>query len=804
MKPLEPCVRKIVLIFLSIILHEGPVFSQVCSSVSSGTNLVKNGDFSQGYADWTYTSDPTRTNGYLKFDPPLTQNYSSPGFIHVGSNPAVFNSAFNATLTDHSPSADNNMLMVDGICVPGIKLWQQSGIIVEPNTNYYFSVWINALKNNNDPPGTLRFTVGTMDLPTTISAPTTSGTWVQYEAIWSSGSSSGPTTISIENTTVTGCDSYVDFAIDDITFIPGCAYGAPGPQPNLGADRTICGTGGSITLNAGIPQNSTTSVTWSDGLTGMGMSAPYSRVITTPGTYTVCVKDGPSCAKADQIVILNTFTVDIPNLSLCDPASVTLDAGHAGIGVEYKWYKGYPTRAGGNDSSKTFFVNTPGTYRVDVIDPTCGTVSDVSVITTTAPVPQNITFCPVTNATVSVTPANSGKYKWWNSPTGTAPANLLQKGGNTYTFPATATSDYTFYVEDTSSFKATIGPSLASTGSFTNLGQRGVQNETKFVFDAITPFVIDSVWMYVIVYSCPATLAFNIVNSAGTVLPGGAITYSYSAGAGCTAGGTWQWVRVPANVSVPVGTNYRIEYASSGTGLGWFDGGMTWGTTYASSVRFVGPMSGMPASSVPGMWRWAISAGTPCARVPVKAIYECSLPVEFLNVAAKGIKNGIEVNWSTAWENNSNNFVVERSVDGISFQKIGTVQASGNTSLVTNYSFVDKNPVSSVAYYRVVEVDYDGSQTTSKMVAVNFENLFFSVYPNPAKDVLNIQSKVDDSQELVISIQNSFGNTVYQNSRADLKSDDGLAVDISGFPSGLYFVMIESGNIQKIYKVIVE
>lgn len=144
--------------------------------------------------------------------------------------------------------------------------------------------------------------------------------------------------------------------------------------------------------------------------------------------------------------------------------------------------------------------------------------------------------------------------------------------------------------------------------------------------------------MYVIVYSCPATLAFNIVNSAGTVLPGGAITYSYSAGAGCTAGGTWQWVRVPANVSVPVGTNYRIEYASSGTGLGWFDGGMTWGTTYASSVRFVGPMSGMPASSVPGMWRWAISAGTPCARVPVKAIYECSLPVEFLNVAAKGIK----------------------------------------------------------------------------------------------------------------------------------------------------------------------
>lgn len=797
--------RIIFLIFLIVILHNSHSFAQVCSSVSNGTNLVKNGDFSQGYTDWTYTSDPSRTNGYLKFDPPVTQNYSSPGFIHVGSNPNVFNSAFNAALTDHSPSADNNMLMVDGICVSGIKLWQQSGIIVEPNTNYYFSVWINALKDNNNPPGTLQFTVGGTDLPTTIAAPTTSGTWVKYEAVWNSGSASGPTTISIENTTTTGCDQYVDFAIDDISFIPGCAYGAPGPQPNLGVDRTICGTGGSITIDAGIPHNSTTSITWSDGLSGMGMSAPYSRVITTPGTYTVCVSDNGSCAKADQVVILNTFTVDIPDLSLCDPASVTLDAGHAGVGVKYNWYKSYPTRAGGNDSSKTFFVNTPGTYRVDVIDPTCGTVSDVSVITTTAPVPQNTIFCPVQNATVSVTPVNSGKYKWWNSPTGTAPANLLRKGGNTYTFSASATSDYTFYVEDTSSFKATIGPSLASTGSFTGFGQRGVQNETKFVFDAITPFVIDSVWMYVIVYGCPTTMAFNIVNSSGTVIPGGAVTYSYSAG--CIAGGTWQWVKVPANVSVPAGTNYRIEYtepAPNNHDMGWYNGGMTWGTTYASSVRFVGPMSGQPASSVPGMWRWAISAGTPCARVPVKAIYECTLPVEFLNIAAKGTKGGVEVSWSTAWENNSNNFIVERSIDGISFQNIGVVRAGGNTSLISNYSFVDKSPVSAVAYYRVTEVDNDGSQTVSKIVAVNFDNLFFAVYPNPAKDVLNIKSQVDDNQELVISIQNSFGNIVYQNSGADLKSGDGLAVDVSGFPGGLYFVMIDSGNIQKIYKVVIE
>jgi len=788
--------------FIVFILHAGLVSAQNCTSVSSGINLVKNGDFSQGYEGWTFTSDPTRTNGYQKFDPPITQNYSSPGFIHVGSNPAQFNAAFNATLQDHSPSGDNNMLMVDGICVPGIKLWQQSGIIVEPNTNYYFSVWINALKDNNSPPGTLRFSVGSTDLPTTISAPTASGTWVQYEAVWYSGSNSGPTTISIENTTTTGCEQFVDFAIDDITFIPGCAYGAPGPQPSLGEDRTICGTNGEITIDVGIPHTPTTSITWSDDVSGVGLSAPYTRVFTAPGTYTVCVSDNGSCPKADQIVILDSYTVSLPDMTLCDPASVTLDAGHAGVGVEYIWYKDYPNRAGGDDSSKTYFVNTPGTYRVDVIDPKCGIVSDVSVITTTAPVPQNTVFCPVRNATVSVIPANDGKYKWWRTATGTSPADLLQVGGDSYTFSATATSDYIFYVEDTSSFKTTIGPPLEAINSFTGLSQRGVQNETKFVFDAITPFVIDSVWLYVIVYSCPATVAFNIVNAAGVLLPGGAVSYTYTTG--CTAGGTWQWVKVPANVSVPVGTNYRIEYASNNTGLGWFNGGMSWGTTYASAVKFVGPMPGQPASSVPGMWRWVISAGTPCARVPVKAIYECSLPVEFLTVSAKGSQEGVDLNWSTAWENNSKTFVIERSVDGKSFQAIGFVPARGNTSLVSNYSFVDRNPLSTVTYYRVVEVDDDESQTTSKMVAVHFDDLFFSVFPNPAKTSLHILSKVNGGLEQNVSIQSSLGALVYQKNNANLSLEGGLAIDIRDFPAGLYFVMIDTGNIQRVYKVIVE
>jgi hypothetical protein len=109
-------------------------------------NLVSNGDFTNGYAGWTYTPDSdgnvaTGPDGYVVFNPPVTQSWSSPGFIYAGANPNFFNSAF-SNFSDHSTSADNTMLMVDGVCSLGIKLWSQSGIPIKPNTNYYFSVWV--------------------------------------------------------------------------------------------------------------------------------------------------------------------------------------------------------------------------------------------------------------------------------------------------------------------------------------------------------------------------------------------------------------------------------------------------------------------------------------------------------------------------------------------------------------------------------------------------------------------------------------------------------------------------------------
>lgn len=114
-----------------------------------------------------------------------------------------------------------------------------------------------------------------------------------------------------------------------------------------------------------------------------------------------------------------------------------------------------PTRAGGNDSSRTFFVTSPGTYRVDVTDPVCGTKSDVAIVTSNAATPVDGTYCSSgSKANLSVT--GLGKYKWCSNELG---ACLKIGAGSNFQTPAlTTSSTYTYYLKDTSTFSMKTGP----------------------------------------------------------------------------------------------------------------------------------------------------------------------------------------------------------------------------------------------------------------------------------------------------------------------------------------------------------
>jgi hypothetical protein len=94
------------------------------------------------------------------------------------------------------------------------------------------------------------------------------------------------------------------------------------------------------------------------------------------------------------------------------------------------------------------------------------------------------------------------------------------------------------------------------------------------------------------------------------------------------------------------------------------------------------------------------------------------LPVELLHFIARSYDAAVELQWQTASEDQNDYFVVERSSDGGTFESLGKVDGAGTTALGASYEFVDEQPLPALAYYRLKQVDEDGSFTFSSIVAV--------------------------------------------------------------------------------------
>jgi len=762
-----------------------------------GQNLVTNGDFSAGYSGWAFTADPTQANGYLVFNPPATTNYSSPGMIDVATNPNVFNSAF-GTFGDHT-TGTGNMLMCDGICVPNIDLWRETNIPIVANTNYYFSVWITSM-DALPPPGTLAFNING-SLLNSISAPGVTGEWIQFTQVWNSGPTPPATiTIAIQNTTLTGCNNGVDFAIDDISFTPGCLFGSPGPTPNLGPDATICGTGGSITLNSNVPHNTTTTVTWNDGTSGTGLAAPYTKVITTPGTYSVCVSDAGSCSKSDVIVISNTFSVNIgPNQTLCNPTSYTLDPIFNGPGVTYKWYDGYPTLATAPNTNQTYTVNTPGTYRVDVTDPVCGTQSSSVVISTATAIPTNGIYC-TTGSTATVSVSGPDTYNWYSSATG---GTLLASGTTSYTTPPlTAPTNYTYYVQDMSTFTGSVGLTTLNPNGLQNWGVNasGLQME----FQLFQNIQITSIQVPMIIYSNgTANVSVTIYNN-GTAVAG---PFASSNTTVTTAqSNTLIQFNFPAfNLTTSMGANLSMAIsAASGGNILWNQGGGPYAYPYNSNPSGVMNLTGGGGTNAtindyPHFYNVQFQAGTLCARVPVTVTNNCVSPVTWSSFSVIPKGNSCVLNWSTANETNNQSFTIERSSDGIHFETIGTIKGSGNSVNASAYSFTDGSPLSGTSYYRICQHDLNANKSyTVLQTYTNTEVNFIHVFPNPFHQSANILVNDSESDTYTYMISSISGQLIEQG-KGKMRESLTVGEKIS---DGIFIITIYTPSRVETFKVI--
>jgi len=168
---------------------------------------------------------------------------------------------------------------------------------------------------------------------------------------------------------------------------------------------------------------------------------------------------------------------------------------------------------------------------------------------------------------------------------------------------------------------------------------------------------------------------------------------------------------------------------------------------------------------------------------------ESALPVRLGMFDAKFVENGVRLDWVTHSEENNAGFDIERSADARKFEKITSVTGHGNSNSENHYTITDPSPLTGISYYRLKQVDLDGTFMYSSIRSVKNGDLTpVVVYPNPVKDLLKIDLKGNNTGGRLI-IYNVLGQQILQ---SDLTKTGQNGIDVSNLTPGMYFYRLDN------------
>jgi hypothetical protein len=197
-------------------------------------------------------------------------------------------------------------------------------------------------------------------------------------------------------------------------------------------------------------------------------------------------------------------------------------------------------------------------------------------------------------------------------------------------------------------------------------------------------------------------------------------------------------------------------------------------------------------TGIPDFSRWTLSSpGNP-------------LPVKFVLFNVKCSGGSVMLNWKTAFEQNSDHFEVQRSIDGLNWSSIGSIPAAGYSTVEKDYLFVDLNPVSTMAFYRIAEVDVSGRMQYTGIIRNNCaqpEDLQW--WPNPVLTQLYVTIQAAQRSTAIINIYNAEGALAGTKQQLLLTGKNQFSVDMRHLASGTYFLTIthNEGKMQTIQVV---
>ena len=180
------------------------------------------------------------------------------------------------------------------------------------------------------------------------------------------------------------------------------------------------------------------------------------------------------------------------------------------------------------------------------------------------------------------------------------------------------------------------------------------------------------------------------------------------------------------------------------------------------------------------------------------------MPVSMVNFSAKAYGNKSKIEWSTISELNNDYFMVEKSSDGTIFTFLTKIDGNGTSQEKHTYSTIDNTPTNGTNYYRLTQVDKDGTSTIVgiKAVSFNLNDTEISVFPNPTTDVLNVNLKNYIGDKVIATIYDLSGKTVFTESIAVQAGKNVYQLQIKNRPiTGTYILNLSGSGISKSLKI---
>ncbi len=177
-----------------------------------------------------------------------------------------------------------------------------------------------------------------------------------------------------------------------------------------------------------------------------------------------------------------------------------------------------------------------------------------------------------------------------------------------------------------------------------------------------------------------------------------------------------------------------------------------------------------------------------------------TLPVNLIFFTGKQNGSKILLKWQVANEVNLSGYEVQRSNNGEAFATITTIKAAGGS----NYSYTDIVDANSgnIIYYRLEKIYKNGISGYSEVLKIAIPATeHITIYPNPAKDYINISLNKYTTSFMDIAIRDAMGRVIFHS--AYTSSNNAARIPIYNFANGNYYARIVVGNESYVQKVII-